>query len=184
MWRRTSVVLALMACTSCASPSADDLRNDPHGHLIWAARHGDVGTVRALAARGVDLDQATRTRSAIVSPDLDHANWTALQHAVQKRHTGVVRELLEWGASPDATAAGTVNTPLYIAAFDPDPTSARLLIDAGADVTLTGRGFVEDGESGPAWRLIERAGANWSDSLSRRQALARMHALGLVEPRE
>ncbi len=184
MWRWVAALITVVACASCASPSADDLRDDPHARLIRAAREGDVGTVRALAARGVDLDAATRTSSAVVFPDLDHASWTALQHAVQKRHMDVVRELLEWGASPDATAAGTVNTPLYIAAFDPDPTSALVLVDAGADVSLTGRGFVEDGESGPVWRIIERASGNSDTSLSRREALARMQALGLTDPRD
>ena len=27
-------------------PSAEDLRNDPHGHLVWAARKGDVAHFR------------------------------------------------------------------------------------------------------------------------------------------
>lgn len=125
-----------------------------------------------------------RTASMFVFPDLDHVSWTALQHAVQRGHVEVVRELLEWGASPDATAAGTVNTPLYIAAFDPDPELARLLIGAGADVSLTRAGFVEDGESGPVWRFIERVSGDENKSLSRREALARMHALGLTDPRE
>lgn len=184
MWRRVVALLAVVTCASCTSPSADEFQSDPHGHLIWAARAGDVATVRALAASGADLDSTTRTASTFVFPDLDHLSWTALQHAVQKGHVEVVRELLEWGASPDATASGTVNTPLYIAAFAPDPALARLLVDAGADVSLTRAGFVEDGEGGPLWRVIERVSGQGNTSLSRREALARMHALGLTDPRE
>lgn len=180
---RLAVLLAVALGVSCGAygPSVDDLRSDPHGHLIWAARTGQVADVRTLATRGIDLDASTKTPPVFVFPDLDHVGWTALQHAVQKHHAEVVRELLEWGANPDATAAGTVNTPLYIAAFDPDPATTRLLLDAGADVNLTRKAFLEDRESGPVWQLVERASVRMSGTLSRREALERMRAVGLTE---
>ena len=96
-------------------PSAEDLRNDPHGHLVWAARKGDVAAIRTLAARGVDLNASSVTERTFIFPDIDHARWTALQHAVQKQQAEAVRVLLQWGAEPDATPPGSVATPLFIA---------------------------------------------------------------------
>src|SRR5262249_52133983 len=123
---RRVLLLVAAVCASCGdfSPSADDLRNDPHGHLVWAARTADVAAIRRLAARGVDLDASLDTRRVFVFPDLDHVRWTALQHAVQKHQVEAVRVLLEWGAEPDARPAGNY-TPLLIAAFDKDPTISR-----------------------------------------------------------
>ena len=132
------VMLALLSaailCSSC-SPSAADLRNDPHGQLVWAARHGDVATIRDLAARGVDLDASPVTDLKFLFPDFDHRAWTALQHAVAKDQVEAVRVLLEWGADPDARRSGA--PPLFIAANKKDPTMLRLLVDAGADLTVT-----------------------------------------------
>jgi ankyrin repeat protein len=152
---RWLAVLAATVGTSCGAfaPSADDLRNDPHGHLVWAARHGDVATIRRLAASGVDLDAAPHTPLRFVFPDLDHAQWTALQHAAGKRQVEAVRVLLEWGADPDANGA----TSLLIAAGSEDPTMMRLLLDAGADVNRTKatEAWAEVNEGGnPLGRLI------------------------------
>src|SRR5262245_46363833 len=106
MPRRIVMLLAAVTCASCGIlvPTAEDLRNDPHGHLVWAARRGDVAAIRGLAARGVDLNASSVTKRPFIFPDIDHARWTALQHAVQKRQAEAVRVLLEWGVEPDATA--------------------------------------------------------------------------------
>ena len=82
---RIALLLASVVCSSCGlvRPSADDLRNDPHGHLVWAARTGDVAAIRMLAASGIDLDASPLTPRTFVFPDIDHTRWTALQHAVQ-----------------------------------------------------------------------------------------------------
>jgi len=154
-WRPVLLLLAAAVCASCGvfRPSADDLRNDPHGHLIWAARTGDVAAIRSLAASGVDLDASTPTATNIVFPDLDHKQWTPLQHAVQKQHVDAVRVLLEWGADPDAMAPGAANTPLFIATSSKDPGIVRLLLDAGADVDLSRKASADD-EGNPVGRLI------------------------------
>jgi hypothetical protein len=57
-------------------------------------------------AGGVDLNASSVTKRTFIFPDLDHARWTALQHAVQKQRAEAVRVLLEWGAEPDATEPG------------------------------------------------------------------------------
>ena len=114
MGRWLAVLTAACLAASCGvvRPSADDLRTDPHGHLVWAARTGDVAAIRRLAASGVDLDAAPATPLRFVFPDVDHAQWTALQHAAGKHQVEAVRALLEWGANPDANGA----TALLIAA--------------------------------------------------------------------
>src|SRR6266566_683934 len=131
---RIALLLAAVVCASCGIlvPSAADLRNDPHGHLVWAARRGDVAAIRGLAASGVDLDAASATAFRIVFPDLDHIHATALQHAVRKHQVEAVRALLEWGADPDARQDGY--TPLLIAASANDLAMVRMLLDAGADI--------------------------------------------------
>jgi hypothetical protein len=185
MDRRVALPLAAVVCASCGafSPSAEDLQNDPHGHLVWAARTGDVAAIRSLAASGVDLDASTVTPRTFVFPDLDHMSWTALQHAVQKHRVDVVRVLLEWGADPDATEAGTVNTPLFIAAGDNDPTIARLLLDAGADVTLGRKALAQEEPGGPLWHVVEHVAARVTGSQwSREVALERLGATGPSRP--
>jgi ankyrin repeat protein len=137
MTRRIALLLAAAVCASCGAPSAEDLRNDPHGHLVWAARTGDVAAIRQLAASGVDLSASSATALKFVFPDFDHMNSTPLQHAVRKHQVEAVRVLLEWGAEPDAMPAGGA-TPLLIAVGSQDPTIAGLLLDAGADVDKVG----------------------------------------------
>src|SRR4051812_6712280 len=111
---RIALLAATVMCASCGTPSAEALRKDPHGHLIWAARTGDVTAIRQLAASGLDLDASSAAPIAVVFPDLDHRHWTALQHAAGKHQVDAVRVLLEWGADPDAVTDG--GTPLLIAA--------------------------------------------------------------------
>ena len=145
---RWLVLLVALVCASCGifRPTADELRNDPHGALVWAARTGDVAAIRRLAAGGVNLDAAPVTPLRFVFPDFDHAQWTALQHAAGKRQVEAVRVLLEWGADPDANGA----TALLIAAGSRDPAMMRLLLDAGADVNQT--------MTTEAWREVNEPG--------------------------
>jgi len=110
-----------------------------------------------------------------VFPDLDHIRWTALQHAVQKRQVDAVRALLEWGAAPDARPAGNY-TPLLIAAFDKDPTIARLLIDAGADVNLSRRILTQEEPGGPLWHVVEHTMERVSGSVSHKEVFDRLGA--------
>jgi ankyrin repeat protein len=180
MHSRVAFLLAAVACTSCGvlSPSADDLKRDPHGHLVWAARTGDVAAIRSLAASGVDLDAATATRGVFVFPDFDHAGWTALQHAVQKHQVESVRALLEAGAKPDARPAGSAITPLFIAAGDKDPTIAQLLVDAGADVSLSVKALTADEPGGPLWNALEHVMEHVNGSRpTRRETLDRLSAI-------
>jgi len=155
--RFVPVLLLAAAVSSSCAPSADDLQKDPHGDLIWAARHGDVATIRNLAARGVDLDASPTVDLKFVFPDFDHRGRTALQHAVVKDQVDAVRVLLEWGADPDAQQSGA--TPLFIAATKTDLTMFRLLLDAGADVNVT-KAWTQTPaakDDGDLWPVMENA---------------------------
>src|SRR5215510_14858316 len=173
---RVALLLSAAVCASCGvfSPSADDLRNDPHGHLVWAARTGNVAAIRTLAASGIDLNASTVTPVRFVFPDIDHAHWPALKHAVHKHQVDAVRVLLESGAQPDAREAGSAITPLFIAAGDTDQTIARLLLDAGADVNLSRKALTAPEPGGPLWHLFEHAMDG--ERQSRKEALERMAA--------
>jgi len=157
-------------------PSAEDLRNDPHGHLVWAARRGDVAALERLAARGVDLNASSATKSPFIFPDIDHARWTALQHAVQKQHSEAVRVLLEWGADPDAAPPGSVATPLFIAATNNDRPMVRLLLDAGADVNWTVQAAAQPEPGGPLWHVIEHTLGRVAGAQSPKEALELVRA--------
>lgn len=174
---RVAVLLIAAFTASCGalSPSADDMRDDPHGHLVWAARKGDVAAIRTLAASGIDLNASTNTPLAFVFPDFDHKEWTALQHAVQKQQVEAVRVLLESGAKPDARPEGSAVTPLFIAIHHEDLTIARLLVKAGADVALSRQAFTADEPGGPLWNAFEHAMERVTGH-SREDALTRLSA--------
>ena len=175
---RIALLLAAVVCASCGilAPSAEDLRNDSHGHLIWAARRGDVAAIHMLAARGVDLNASSVTKRTFIFPDLDHARWTALQHAVQKHQAEAVRVLLEWGAEPDATASGSLATPLFIAAVNNDRTTVKLLLDAGADVNRTVQASAQAEPGGPLWHVIEHVLERVHGGQSKKDALELVRA--------
>jgi hypothetical protein len=59
---------------------------DPNAELFEAARRGDTATVRALIAKGADVDAK------------DHEGWTALQMDKEGGLTKIVKLLKEAGA--------------------------------------------------------------------------------------
>ena len=169
---RIALLLASVVCASCGvvAPSAGDLRDDPHGHLVWAARRGDVAAIHTLAASGVDLNASSVTGLRFIFPDFDHVRWTALKHAVQKQQAEAVRVLLEWGAEPDATEPGNTATALFIAASYNNRTMVKLLLDAGADVNLV-QIMAQAEQGGPLWHLVEPALERMQGILSPKDAL-------------
>ena len=70
--------------------------------LVFAARQGDLETVKTLVAAGADVNQTTRY------------GWSALLTATQNRNYQIGRYLLEHGANPNIGNKGGWN-PLYIA---------------------------------------------------------------------
>jgi ankyrin repeat protein len=93
--------------------------------LMTAARTGTVGVVQALLDRG----------AAINAPEPNHGQ-TALMWAAAEKHPDITRELLARGAAPDLRSR-TGFSALMFAAQQGDVASARLLLEAGADVNQT-----------------------------------------------
>ena len=98
--------------------SARDQRTLP----MLAAVHGDLRLLRALIARGVDLNRSHAGLSPLLAATRD--SWHGRPEAVTT--------LLANGADPRATDTDG-NTPLHHAARSGDPAVAAQLLDAGAD---------------------------------------------------
>jgi len=114
--------------------------------LMWASRAGAANAARALLDGGADPEAHD-----------DRNGWTALFHAIHKRHPSVVRVLLERGAG--ANARDGLQTPLMMAAADPDPIYVTLLLAHGADPAARGAGgstALSEAVSGGAMSDIDR----------------------------
>ena len=87
--------------------------------LLFAARHGDIASARALLAAGADVDdRAADGNSALVV-------------AAMSGHERLGEFLLAEGADPDAAGAGY--TALHAAVLRSQPGLLRALLAAGAD---------------------------------------------------
>jgi len=93
--------------------------------LMTAARTGALAVVKALLDRG----------AAVNAREPNHGQ-TALMWAVAEKHPDISRELLARGAAPDLRSQ-TGLSALMFAAQQGDLPSARLLLEAGADVNQT-----------------------------------------------
>ena len=143
--------------------------------IMTAARTGNVEAVRLLLAAGADIDATERSRGQ-----------TALMWAVAQGHHAIAAALIEHGADVEARSitrprlmhADSTNasqydqgvmwnrggfTPLLFAARLGDVESARLLLDAGADIddpAPTGASplvlAAHSGQSAAAGFLLER----------------------------
>ena len=88
--------------------------------LLFAARHGDVETARALLDAGADVD------------DTAAAGTSALVIAAHSGHGPLAAYLLERGADPNRAGAGY--TALHAAVLRSEVALAEALLDHGADV--------------------------------------------------
>jgi hypothetical protein len=106
-WQR--VFIGRMA----ASPRAGDL-------LLYAAYRGDLGTVKGLVSRGVQLNAT------------DHADWrTAMHGAAVKGDLPILRYLVSMGADVNALDRSG-DSPLELAASGNRTEAAKFLIENGA----------------------------------------------------
>ena len=92
--------------------------------ILTCARTGRVAAVRALLARGADIDAVDAWRGQ-----------TPLMWAAAENHTPVTNMLLEAGAAVDAPSTGGF-TALMFAVRQDARDVVRLLIEAGADVNV------------------------------------------------
>ncbi len=133
------IMLALLAPQQL-SPDVD---------RFWAAaRQGDVATLKAMLAKGVDVNSRFRY------------NTTALWHAASKGHLEAVKALLDAGA--DVTLKDDFfGGPLGGAAFTGNVEIVRLLIEKGAtgrDTALTIA--AQMGKADLAKVLLDKSGFN------------------------
>ena len=87
--------------------------------IVWAARAGQVESIRALVAAGVDVN----------AMDRGGYGWTPLQHALHKRESVAARALVEAGADVARHGTGQM-PPLMMAAGYGDLSSVKLLLEA------------------------------------------------------
>lgn len=100
-----------------ASQARSDELSD---RLFEAAWKGDAAAVRALLAKGIDVNTKFRFGT------------TALFYAAQKGHLEVVQILLDHGADVNIQGIGGW-TPLVFAAYKGQARIVKLLLDKGAD---------------------------------------------------
>lgn len=92
--------------------------------LNWASRSGHIGAMAFLIDQGARIDAAPY-------------NGTALLWAIREDHVEAVRWLLDHGADVNRRADfGAVRgvPPLHVAGWSGAPTSAKLLLERGADL--------------------------------------------------
>ena len=102
---------------------------DRHGFtaLMYAAMEGYTDVIQRLIEHGADLEIQSSGR------------YTALMYAVRGSHTAAVQALLAAKADPDVHEEDdTFDTPLTLAARCGFFSIVRVLVAAGADVSLRG----------------------------------------------
>ena len=151
MLGRSAQVLIAVFCAMAASVSAAEADT----RLSTAAMKGDVATLRALLAEGVDVnepqgDGTTALHWAAYRDDLAMARllvaagadvaattrlveYTPLFMASKNGNAAIVDLLLEAGAEANSTTT-TGTTPLMLAAASDNAETVTVLLDAGADI--------------------------------------------------
>ena len=95
--------------------------------LHYAAGAGDLAEARRLLADGAPVDT------------FDVLDWTPLHHAAQAGHVEMMRLLLAAGADVNAHDASQIGeTPLGSVAASCSYEVAQVLVEAGADPTISG----------------------------------------------
>jgi ankyrin repeat protein len=114
------VVRALLDAAADVNATDDRRRQSA---LMWAAAHRHAEVVRVLIARGADVHARSRIDSRVVQRGSRYGGVVSRERAVATRAV--------------ATLPTGGSTPLLFAARSGDLASARLLVEAGADVNDT-----------------------------------------------
>ncbi len=134
---------ALNALLESPNTNVDLTNGKDENALMLASFHGELATVKALIARGAEVNKT---------------DWTPLHYAATAGQLEIARILVENHAYIDAVSPNKT-TPLMMAARHKNPTLARFLIEEGADPTQRN----EQGLSVADYfdRHGETADANW-----------------------
>ena len=111
-------VIVLLLLTSCMT------RNAPISDLTTAVRNGDAAQVRALAAKGADVNAPSGNN-----------DWTPLLHAVHTHQNASIAALLDAGADANRGSGSEGLTPLMMAAAYGYDDTVKLLLQRGAKAT-------------------------------------------------
>lgn len=155
--RNLRLVLLCLLLLAPSAAQAQDLKEE----FFAAARKGDVEAVKALLAKGVDVNSKTEYGA------------TALSYASDKGHTAVVKLLLENGADANARDTFYGATPITWASMKGHSDIVKLLLDKGAggkdQVLMAG----VDGEKPDMVRVVLEKGGVLQETLD----LALSHAV-------
>jgi len=128
--------------------------------LMLAALKGYLPLVKKLVANDADVNKP---------------GWTPLHYAATGGHVPIVEFLLEESAYIDAESPNGT-TPLMMAAMYGSPEAVKVLIQAGADLTLknqlgmTALDFAVRGQRANARELIETGLSRWAERQKRNAA--------------
>ena len=117
------ILVLLLALLIPLTGYTDDLNED----MIKAAFKGDIATVKALLAKGAEINAK-----------LKDSGWTALMLAASEGHTEIVKFLLSKGADVNAKSA-IKDTSLIRAAREGHTDTVQALLANGAEVNAKGR---------------------------------------------
>jgi ankyrin repeat protein len=96
---------------------------------------GATGAVPGIALATSQLSGDLPTITGLVLPPLDDsAVFDLLVHAIEQKHLGIVKSLIEQGVDVHATMGWAGGTPLHIAASGSSMAIVRYLVSQGADV--------------------------------------------------
>ncbi len=109
--------ITLVACMSAFKIYAGEINED----LITAAKKGDVASVKALLARGADVNAKSQYGA------------TSLSFAADKGHLEVVKALLDNGADLNVKDKFYQETPIGWAAYRGHSSIVKALLDKGAE---------------------------------------------------
>lgn len=146
---------ALFLAVHAVSVNDLDTKGRLAARLHHAARVGDEEEARILLKEGADPDVLTKR-----APGISEGN-SALIIATDGGHVGVVKALLDYGASLDLRSSRGDNTALYLAAARGQVDLVKTLIAAGAAVDRRGTGSGDGASS--ATPLAAAAEQGWAD---------------------
>jgi uncharacterized protein len=122
----------ILAISKESYKSAKVLINDGRTRLEAENNHNENALMLLAIRNQTELVQLMIDKGA----EVNHKGWSALHYAASRGHVEMVRLLLENSAYIDASSP-TGETPLMMAVLYGTPQTVKLLLEEGADPTVT-----------------------------------------------